>query len=703
MIKKKNNGFPFPAVSIFLAGVWSINVFAVPAPELIKSLPQSAGGKLIYASGFETAQSPELRLLKGFRHAPGEGVNGNAAIRVDREGDAAKASHEGLIDLPAKLFHPNENYVFTVDFKVKDLKCVRKPSTHFVLCAVKFLAADRKKVSECLEVIPPPTNTEYLRYKLNFKMPENISIVELSLQLRHMYNGTIWYDNAAIHSAGYSSVALMTQPEKRNFNIGGGNFNIVVHSPGRDSEIYALVEFEQDGKTVKSQVYPVKDGCVSGQYGNLKEGGIKVKVWTADMKNKCRLNYSEFNGTVRKALPAPANAVFTDSFGRTVVDGRPFMPIGCFVTPADIEDQHAIYKAMSEIGFNCVLDYHSIALSSAKLASSKSFSAKRILSGLDEFAKYNLRSIFCLYHLTQPSKRLKNFEGRRITDYHQELKNLINALKGHPSILAWYLTDEMCEADVELVEKYRESINRLDPLHPTITLTNLPSALPNYARSGDYFLFDSYPLEKAERGDNIEGIISFAAAAKKAGVPVWMAPQAFNWGLIKQWEVKDAAGYRKYIEPTADMLRSMSYLGAIHDARAFIFYSFPSARRYAEVIRKVDDPQYYPRTVKMLSEVIGGLKKAEPYIMGSKTPPELTLSTRGDIRVEARAFRADNGKVGVLIVGCGGKPNQGGSEAVISVPGCDNLQSAFGHTRNLGGGLYHYRAPRLSSDLLVEQ
>ena len=44
MIKKKNSGFPFPAVSIFLAGVWSINVFAVPAPELIKSLPQSAGG-----------------------------------------------------------------------------------------------------------------------------------------------------------------------------------------------------------------------------------------------------------------------------------------------------------------------------------------------------------------------------------------------------------------------------------------------------------------------------------------------------------------------------------------------------------------------------------------------------------------------------------------------------------------------------------
>ena len=81
-----------------------------------------------------------------------------------------------------------------------------------------------------------------------------------------------------------------------------------------------------------------------------------------------------------------------------------------------------------------------------------------------------------------------------------------------------------------------------------------------------------------------------------------------------------------------------------------------------------------------------------------KKAPEIHVENRGKANTRARAWQAENGKICLVVAGVGG----GRSEAVITVPGKENLKSVYGRTIPLGGGRYQYTSDDLGSDILFE-
>ena len=81
-----------------------------------------------------------------------------------------------------------------------------------------------------------------------------------------------------------------------------------------------------------------------------------------------------------------------------------------------------------------------------------------------------------------------------------------------------------------------------------------------------------------------------------------------------------------------------------------------------------------------------------------KKAPEIHVENRGKANIRARAWQAENGKICLVVAGVGG----GRSEAVITVPGKENLKSVYGRTIPLGGGRYQYTSDDLGSDILFE-
>lgn len=89
----------------------------------------------------------------------------------------------------------------------------------------------------------------------------------------------------------------------------------------------------------------------------------------------------------------------------------------------------------------------------------------------------------------------------------------------------------------------------------------------------------------------------------------------------------------------------------------------------------------YPEKMwRKLKGAAGAVKSLEPYLLSRKKAPEIHVENRGKANIRARAWQAENGKICLVVAGVGG----GRSEAVITVPGKENLKSVYGRTIPLG-------------------
>ena len=663
-----------------------------PSVDAIRSLPPEQGRVLVYNTGFEDPKDPKIGLQKGFRRAPGEGVNGNAAIRVDRQGDASKGTHWATITLNGKDFSPGVKYTLSFQYRTKGLRNVRTRPSPFIMAQIEcIMPKDKPRQPDRFQATKMPKNEDFQPYTLDFTVPKGVKHVRIALELRQFYEGTIWFDDVEIHSAGIASSVLLRQPCQSTFTDKDGRFSLTYSGPSAHDRVFAAVELEQNGKAVASKGISVSGDRIDGDFGSgLKIGPAKLRVWIADVKTGRRFLSHSFQVQVRADTPLPQSAVMTDNYGRIFVDGKPFMPIGMFITPITAEQRIDICRTLSKAGFNVVMDYGSIYLRAP--GSTLPFGEpERILRGLDCVQKTGLRLLFSLQQVCQPPQRLKQFSGVTAPD----------KISNHPAIFGWYMNDEMDEYAVPQGVAFREQVNRLDPWHPTVALTNRAGALPDYARTGDHIAQDAYPLVKRAKGDGISSMLQYMEAGRKTGLLYWGSGQTFNWALFRK-DVTTPAEYAAYHDPNPTQIRAVNYLFAIGGARAFLMFKYPVKEHWDAQAKKFGDPDWYKRAVAALPEIAAPLKLAEPYIMGIGTPPEISVKNLGPAKVAARAFRSDAGKVGVIIVGCGGKPGKNGADAVITVKNAPKLKSHYGKTVSLGNGQYRFTSASLDSDLLTE-
>ena len=174
---------------------------------------------------------------------------------------------------------------------------------------------------------------------------------------------------------------------------------------------------------------------------------------------------------------------------------------------------------------------------------------EQIIYYLDLLQERNLKLIFSL---------------REYIDHgHEDIKAItykVNTFKGHPAIIAWYMNDELgLEYLPQLEERYKK-VKKLDENHPVWSVHWNTDWLLKEAHTTDIVGVDPYPIPDKP----ITLVSKMADAANKAGKPLWLVPQIFDWTDYG----------RQGRPPTNDEMRAMTYLAVNHGAKGLIYYSY---------------------------------------------------------------------------------------------------------------------------------
>ena len=309
----------------------------------------------------------------------------------------------------------------------------------------------------------------------------------------------------------------------------------------------------------------------------------------------------------RVASPTPRR-VRIDAHGRTIVDGKPFFPLGMYFRNRDLNASNLAHYV--EGPFNCVMPY-----------APKGLSEKDI----ETYRAAGLKVIFDLRYGTTDADGAEAW-----------VRETVAKFKGNPALLAWYTNDERPVADIPKLAFRQRLLEEIDPDHPTWSVQDVFSETRQYMGTYDVLGMDPYPIPKkpietaiSSMRQGLEG--TFASRA------VWQVPQAFGWGWLKRKETK---GQRA---PTQKEMANMTWQAIAGGANGIVYYAFQ------HLYEKHDDPAdafapAWARTKAAAAEV----KKYESVLLSGEEPPQVIGATES---VAVRAWRYD-GDMYLLAVNC---------------------------------------------------
>ena len=221
------------------------------------------------------------------------------------------------------------------------------------------------------------------------------------------------------------------------------------------------------------------------------------------------------------SVPCCAKVTF-DATGTTLIDGKPFFPIGVYLYGFDTD----VLAEVHNQGFNTII-----------------WGAKP--TDLDTIRQHGLMLI------------------------HYSSEEWLAAGKDHPSILGWYLIDEPEDRNKtpEELKKDYDRVRAMDPNHPIGICHYNMTMHEKFKDSEDFVMLSAYPVFKdrswsltcvSDHVDNVHKV-------RGPGVPAWPAIQTFGG--------PDTDNGR-WALPTPAEVRCMTYLVVAHGAKGVLFFSY---------------------------------------------------------------------------------------------------------------------------------
>ena len=242
--------------------------------------------------------------------------------------------------------------------------------------------------------------------------------------------------------------------------------------------------------------------------------------------------------------------VWVDRHNRTVVDGKPFFPLGAYVNHIDWNGETNL-SVYCQAPFNCILPY----------------ALPQNRECLDLCRERNLMVIASVYHVWA---RTRNAWVKSEEEEEPFLRQAAALCASHPAMLAWYLYDELPTAMLPRMVKRQCLMREIDPDHPTLGCVCSVDEMRDYMPTFDVVGSDPYPIGR----EQIKALpISLAAdwtRKTRRGTfgarAMWQIPQMFDW----DWFRKE--GNPKF--PTYDEFRNMSYQCVAEGANGLVYYHF---------------------------------------------------------------------------------------------------------------------------------
>ena len=697
-----------------------------PSPaETIAAAPVDLSGYQNRGSGVVVPNPPVVNsqfdegskgwtLPQGAEVKSSEGLNQTGALFIEVTNPGFQPMATQRVPL-----RPNTTYRFSVQIKTEDCKDVKSKAassdqfwTGASIC-VEF-TKDGKYAGGSYHVEGVHGTSNWTRREGTLVVPDGVDSGSITLLIRKGSTGKAWFDDVSIVPEAASPMAYLIRPTANRFLPTEGSFairwdNLGFAANDPAGSLNARVRLMSGDAVIKEGMFPLKGLLTTGTLGALPEGDFKLDATLVDPAEKRIWHQQSFSVSCKDKSAGGPHAVRIDNQGRTFVGKDELMPVGLYLKEVNPQ----ILDVIAASPFNTVLSYRSLDMPIPQGASEATL-AKPIIQGpgeervkgvrlaMDTCHERGLKYIFSLapWPSLNAKEELESKEqsAEKNKGLLAQSETLINNLKDHPALLAWYTADEPAPNLAPGLSRFREWLRQRDPFHPSYGVYMHYSELPLYVDSADIMGIDPYPIEN--KHDSMSMVETASIAAQSAigtklsqGMPLWAVPQAHNLGTygpdVKNGNVsREALEQTGRIAPSEEDMRAMSLRMAIGGARGFIFYS------YFDLVWPSVMPEFNQRWSE-LCRVAALLRELQPFLYSEEKAPELNVKhTTGT--VNSAAYKSADGKVRVLITGNG----PGASEAEITVADCDNLRSRYGKTEPLGGGTYRFKGTDICSDVL---
>ncbi|MBQ9787856.1 MAG: carbohydrate binding domain-containing protein [Lentisphaeria bacterium] len=504
---------------------------------------------------------------------------------------------------------------------------------------------------------------------------------EFIIFLKNGTYGTYYVDNIWLKKSG--SADLPKIPTAINYPAGGqlttdGGKVTLTSSSGtvNGNGIWKITD--EKGKIVKEGKTSFVNYSVTIDTGKLKAGTYRIAIASEAEQNDYSLRNSLQLVVNEPAVQKGDSVCVMDEYGRTLFNGKPYMPLGFFIY--GMPDKHLeLFKGTP---FNTLMSYATW---------QDTMDLDHIM---DTLLKQDMKLILSLkdfYDLPKDGGMLAVKKYKNITGCENIVRYMINRYRNHPALLAYYICDERPVSDWKIFLDRKDMINRLDPNHPTYSVHCTPGAFPTYSCWQDIFGCDPYPIENAAT-NHMKPVTDHVTASRKVaiypkGVGYWMVPQYFNHASY-QVGIPQSEAFKRFRWPTETETIAACVMGAIHGARGFLFFNFSDMFRAA-------DPVKFEVKWNAIVNVGNTLKKLEPWIM-SVTPPEMIPVTDVKGKIFAARFVDDQGKLCIMIAAEG----PGDARAVFKAPA--GMKSMYGRTV-YSNGSYRFSGKDITCDILIEE
>ncbi|MBR4666252.1 MAG: hypothetical protein IKO93_20465 [Lentisphaeria bacterium] len=673
----------------------------LPKPEIIRGYGLAQGGQaILYSNAFENRNLPGMKLWHGFRIVPAEGVNGTSALKISAKNPNQKDLF-CILELPD--IPTGTKAIVSFDVRSEDIlfKGKQPSKTYFPYAAVEYRNLKTKKNTSFATWTRVPISQQFEKRQFNFTAVDGYKPF-LVFRLTTNWSGTIWFDNITVTSAGTKKSVFLNQPFMRCFST-SPKFRLTVCA-GEIKSPALLIAIEQNGKILEECVLgPSADGSYEGALQNTyPDGFATMDITLADTAQQKRLLSSRIPVNFRFNAKVPANAVMPDSYGRLLVNGKPFMPVKTDVylsahigNHGSMEEFRKICADLKASGFNMISNseflhtYKNI----KNFCSFSDNKANDLLAVFDVLQEYGLKGVISMGILYDQYRwQPKVFCGK--SGMRAMSAKVVETLKDHPALFLWYICDEQPLEDWNEVLAMREICHSLDPWHPTLACNYIGTLLPENAKLGDVFGVDNYPISN-EAVSDISAIYTMMKLAQTSGVPLWGIVQAFNWAYYNSVNPKEYG--KRFTTPSEEAVRGMTLLYALGGAKGFNFYSYPKTHHYREKMEKYGDKDYSDIMWKRTCRVVEDLKKMEPYILGKAAIQPIVFNDNSKGILYGGIFTADDGRQAVVVV----SSRNAATDTTFEIPGKADLKSLHGRIQNLGNGKYRCVMDRIDGDIIL--
>ena len=297
-----------------------------------------------------------------------------------------------------------------------------------------------------------------------------------------------------------------------------------------------------------------------------------------------------------------------DKLGRTLIDGKPFFPLGMYWSISKPYHTFQLPKMNAETvpeyaksPFNCIMTY---------VPPSREV--------LDVCWKCGVRVVYPLQVCFGNEEKWDPNGGKA-----QAARKMIADFKDHPAVLAWYLNDERPLSRIENLIGRRELVKECDPDHPSWSVLYQVDQMRDYMPSSDVLGTDPYPIPDGPIGRAYEWADKTFRAMY--GIrPMWQVPQAFDWGTFR---ARDKAKCRM---PTRDEMANMAWQNVAGGANGLVFYS------YTYMMQSTKTP--FEKAWADAKSAAQELKDLEHVLLAGGKPPHFTS---GNDKVKVRGWSQD--------------------------------------------------------------